>query len=267
MALAAGTTIDTVAKGLAGFHSLVLVANLAFATTALAPGQVGTPYQAVLQAAGGTAPLRWSAQGLPAGLAIDPAGGTIGGTPSAAGSFSPSITLTDNYGVSVSRTFALSVATAGGAPPPQPSRFRSSRRSSRRPAKWRLGTKLAQLTATIKAPVKKAGVPIGTTFTFTLDQAARVTLTFRHAAVGRRVGGKCVARTAGNATKPRCTRTLTDGALRIQARSGKNNLRFEGRISRLVKLKPGSYTVAITATTPAGKKSAAKTLRFTTVAP
>ena len=48
----------------------------------------------------------------------------------------------------------------------------------------------------------------------------------------------------GNTKKPRCTRTVTDGALRIQARSGTNNLRFEGRLSRLAKLKPRSYIVA-----------------------
>ena len=48
--------------------------------------------------------MRWSAQGLPAGLAIDPASGAIGGTPTADGQFSLTITLTDTYGLSVSHT-------------------------------------------------------------------------------------------------------------------------------------------------------------------
>ena len=265
VAFAPGTTIDTVAKGPQSYHGLALVGNLAIATTALPSAQVGTPYQLAVQAAGGTAPMSWSAQGLPAGLAIDPASGAISGTPTAAGGFSPKVTLTDRYGLTVSNTLALTVATATGAPPPaaaKPPKLTALKQSA---SKWLLGTKLAQLTSTIKPPVKKAGIPVGTTFTFTLDQAARVTLTFRHTAIGRRVAGKCVARTPGNANKPRCTRTVTDGALRIQARIGTNNLRFEGRISRLVKLKPRGYTVAITATSTAGKKSAPKTLRFTIV--
>jgi hypothetical protein len=105
--------------------------------------------------------------------------------------------------------------------------------------------------------------PVGTTFSFNLDQAARAKLTFRHTAQGRRVSGKCVARTNANAGKPRCTRTLTDGTLSIQGRSGTNRLRFEGRINAAKNLKPGTYSVLITATNTAGKTSPARTLRFT----
>src|SRR6202022_424821 len=95
-------TIDTVAKGAQASHTLALVADLVITSNALASAQGGTPYQALLQASGGTEPLRWSAQGLPAGLAIDPAKGAISGTPSLAGSFSPPVALTDAYGISTS---------------------------------------------------------------------------------------------------------------------------------------------------------------------
>ena len=47
----------------------------------------------------------WSAAGLPAGLSIDPATGTISGTPSAAGSSSVTLTATDGAGFSGSSTF------------------------------------------------------------------------------------------------------------------------------------------------------------------
>jgi hypothetical protein len=109
-------------------------------------------------------------------------------------------------------------------------------------------------------------VPVGTTFSFTLDQAATVTLKFTHTGRGRKVSGKCVARSARNALKPVCTRPVSDGSLRVQARSGSSKLHFEGKVSRLVKLKPGSYAVAITATGAAGTVSVPKTLRFTVIA-
>ena len=265
VALAAGTTIGTVAKGSIARHSLALVSNLAIATSALPSAQVGAPYQAALQGAGGTSPLTWSASGLPAGLTFDPAGAAISGTPTAAGTFSLTATLTDSYGSSVSTTFTLNVAPAPATPPtivlaPQAPQLTALKQSA---GKWLLGTKLARLVNAVPPVARRKGVPVGTTFSFTSDRAARVALTFRHTVQGRRVSGKCVAKTKSNAGKPRCTRTLTDGALRVQAKAGINRLRFEGRISASKKLKPGTYTVLITATSTAGKTSPAKTLRFT----
>lgn len=122
---------------------------------------------------------------------------------------------------------------------------------------------LTRLVKAAPAPVKRKGVPVGTTFSFNLDRAAQVTLTFRHTAQGRRVGGKCVARTKGSASRPRCTRTLTDGAVRVQAQTGTSRLRFEGGISASKKLKLGSYSVVLTAKSSGAAASPPKSLRFT----
>lgn len=120
-------------------------------------------------------------------------------------------------------------------------------------ARWREGSKLAKLS-------RRA--PVGTTFTFSLDQAASVTLTFSQPAIGRRVKGKCVARTHGNRRKPKCRRAVTKGTLTFSAHAGVNHVSFAGRISASRRLRPGSYTVAIGATNAAKQRSTAKLLSF-----
>lgn len=65
-------------------------------------------------AQGGTAPYTWSAAGLPAGLSIDRATGTVSGTTTVAGSGSVTVTATDAAGVSGSVTFAWTVGDSGG---------------------------------------------------------------------------------------------------------------------------------------------------------
>ncbi len=62
----------------------------------------------------------WAASGLPAGLSIDPASGTISGTPTTAGTSSVTVTATDGAGFSGSTSFSwtvtntISVTNPGG---------------------------------------------------------------------------------------------------------------------------------------------------------
>jgi serine/threonine-protein kinase len=53
---------------------------LTVVTASLPSGTTGDDYSAALTASGGTGPYTWSATGLPGGLSIDPATGTISGT-------------------------------------------------------------------------------------------------------------------------------------------------------------------------------------------
>ncbi len=57
-------------------------------------GTVGVAYSFQLTAAGGVGPYAWSATGLPSGLALS-AGGLLSGTPTAAGNFNMSVSVSD----------------------------------------------------------------------------------------------------------------------------------------------------------------------------
>ena len=79
------------------------------ATTSLPPGTAGTTYNATVQASGGSPPYSWSASSLPPGLSIDPASGQITGTPTTAGNYTPTITVTDTLNGTDSRQLALTI--------------------------------------------------------------------------------------------------------------------------------------------------------------
>lgn len=84
------------------------------ATGELPVATVGTAYHQVFSATGGSAPYSYSATGLPAGLSLDAASGSLSGVPSNEGSTSFSLVATDAYGVRLSATYTL--VTHGNAP-------------------------------------------------------------------------------------------------------------------------------------------------------
>ena len=108
-----------------------------------------------------------------------------------------------------------------------------ARQSARR---WSEGNRLAR--------ISRAKPPTGTTFSFSLNEQATVTFNFT-----QRAGG----------------RTTTVGTLTFTGHSGTNRVAFQGRISPRKKLKPGRYTLVITATDSAGARSAPKSLSFSIV--
>ena len=62
--------------------------------------------------------------------------------------------------------------------------------------RWREGNALAKLSSASQPPR-------GTTFSFSLNEAATVGLTFKQTTAGRSVGGRCVAQSAGNRARAR----------------------------------------------------------------
>jgi hypothetical protein len=133
------------------------------------------------------------------------------------------VTVTSPFGHATAASAAVTI------PYPQPT-IGAIHQSHKR---WREGSKRARLS--------RKGTPTGTTFSFTLNLPARLTLGFSR---GRK-------RTAG---------TLSLAA----KRSGNVRVTFDGRLSRHKRLAPGRYKLTITATAH-GKKSKPRTASFTIV--
>jgi hypothetical protein len=122
---------------------------------------------------------------------------------------------------------------------------------------WRLGSALPSV-ASVKRP------PVGTAFSFNSNMAAQVTFAFSRPESGRRHGGHCVAQTAANAHQHPCTRNVGAGSFTVAAATGENTVSFDGRVSAVRKLAPGSYAVSVTAT-GSGSAASVGTLHFTIV--
>ncbi len=111
---------------------------------------------------------------------------------------------------------------------------------------------------------RKHTAPVGTTFSFILNHRATIKLAFTQALGGIKVNGKCVSQTRKNRRQRSCRLTVTRGTLAWTGRAGTNRHSFHGRVSGSNRLiRPGRYTVIITARDPAGKHSKPQQLTFT----
>lgn len=106
--------------------------------------------------------------------------------------------------------------------------------------RWRRGTRLATLTAAarVRGRARARRIPVGTAFTFTLDRAARVTLSFT------------------------ASRTTPAGQITFNGHAGRNRIAFAGRLTRSRRLATGNYLLGVTAALPGGPASRSSTLRF-----
>ncbi len=100
---------ETMATGSWAQQTLVVLADLTIPTSLLPGGERGAPYSAQAQATGGSPPFRWSASGLPVGLSINRTTGALSGTPAAGGTYKPTLTVTDSYGIEAPATLTLAV--------------------------------------------------------------------------------------------------------------------------------------------------------------
>ena len=83
---------------IAALEILPASSSLQFSTSSLPAGQVGAHYSTTVQATGGTTPYHWSISSgsLPAGLTLSATTGAISGTPTAPGSSTFTVKVTDS---------------------------------------------------------------------------------------------------------------------------------------------------------------------------
>ena len=171
-----------------------------------------------------------------------------------AGEYPVTLTSSDSLGNETSTTATVTIAspTSTVAAP-------TLTRVSESHARWRERSRRGAAVVAAKRP------PIGTTFRFSVNETARVTLVFEQSLQGRRVSGRCVGVTRRNARRPRCRREVARGSLAMTAEAGARRFAFSGKIGKGM-LALGSYAVALTAREPANKlHSTTRTLHFTIV--
>jgi streptogramin lyase len=162
--------------------------------------------------------------------------------------------VTAPVATSAPATVASVPSTEVAPPRALPPRITALRQSASR---WRKGRKLARISA-------RRMPPVGTTFSFLLSERASLRLAFVRHAPGRRVAGRCVAKTRRNAKRRACRRTL-GGAISLVGHAGSDRVFFQGRLSSHKALSLGGYTMTIFAINSAGLRSAPRSLRFTIV--
>jgi|GEM_PF-2676215 hypothetical protein len=92
--------------------------TLTISDSSLPAGQAAQAYNHTMSATGGTTPYVWSATGLPATLSIDPASGTITGTPDAGDVDNHSVSITVDDADTNSDTANLTLTIAAEPAPP-----------------------------------------------------------------------------------------------------------------------------------------------------
>src|SRR4051794_10691346 len=109
-----------------------------------------------------------------------------------------------------------------------------------RPRVWRGGSRLVHV-------AKKRRRPVGTRIGFSLNRRVHVRLRFFAVRPGRRVKGRCRRRTRGNRGARTCSRLRPAGRISFTGHRGRNRIRFQGRISKAKRLRPGRYRLTVTA--------------------
>ena len=92
--------------------SITISTALTITTTSLPNGTVNVAYSATLAATGGAPPYNWTVTtgSLPGGLTLNSSTGVIGGTPTASGTTSFSVTVKDSVGNTLAQPLSITIA-------------------------------------------------------------------------------------------------------------------------------------------------------------
>ncbi len=121
---AAAVTVKVVSLGIAGSGAYTYNPGPALSFAAPPGGEVNTSYSDQLTMTGGTSPITWSVSTgtLPPGLTLNASTGLLSGTPTTAGTYSFTVKVTDNSGLTATEPVTLTVIPGPSlsfpAPPP-----------------------------------------------------------------------------------------------------------------------------------------------------
>jgi len=127
-----------------------------------------------------------------------------------------------------------------------------------------VGLRATPLAAVAKAR-RRARAKTGTTFRYTLSEAATVKIVVARRFPGRLTGKHCVVLARRLRSARHCVRSFVRGTLTRISHQGANNVAFSGRI-RSKALQPGLYSATLTATNSAKNSSKPITIFFSIVA-
>jgi 6-phosphogluconolactonase (cycloisomerase 2 family) len=110
-------------------------------------------------------------------------------------------------------------------------------------------------------PKGKAKGKFGTTFRYTVNEAATVRFKIEQKKIGRLVGKKCKPRTSKNAGRKKCPIFKRVGSRSQAAKAGADKLKWNGKLKGKP-LSPGPYRATAVATDSAGGRSEPQTVGF-----
>lgn len=225
--------------------------TISVSPSSLPGATLGARYATSLTATGGTAPYSFTAtEALPNGLSLAP-NGSLSGIPTQAGSFRVDITATDSVGCQGSASLTLNVGSAPGGtagpggffPPPG-----GTTASATTPAitSARLSNTTFRATSNGPTLARTRRVPVGTTVSYHLSQAATTTFAVLRAVPGHQSRGSCLAGRHRRHHRS-CIRLVVVGSFARPDAAGDVSVHFSGRV-RGRKLSPASYVLTLTPT-------------------
>jgi hypothetical protein len=108
---------DFAGRNTTASFTITVTAALTITTATLPNGTVGTAYSQTLAAAGGNGTLTWSISTgtLPGGITLNASAGSLGGTPTAPGAFTFTVSVTGG-GQTAAKSFTITVGVPPGPP-------------------------------------------------------------------------------------------------------------------------------------------------------
>ena len=216
-------------------------------------GTAGTPLTFAAEALGVWSPVASTSWSF--GDGQTGSGTAVSHTYADPGTYTVTVTTTDGLANPTSETQAVAIVPAPAHVTEEAPSLTGVAQAHRR---WREGPRKAHRSKHGPKPPHT-----GTSFSFAVNQTARVTFAFTQTTAGRKVRGKCQVPTRHDRKRPACRRTVSRGALSFTTTPGHHTVVFDGRIGGR-KLPLGAYTLRLTATNPTSRqRSRTASLRFT----